>query len=77
MTVLAVMTFLEMLLYMKKRCLIKAVCFSLLGAVLGYVLLVNLGLTPPLTEGSAVLYAILGLPGILLISLGQLILPLL
>lgn len=74
MTTLTVLAAFQLLLYLKKRCLLKALFFSVSGAALGWFLLKQLGLLLPLTEGTAVISALLGLPGVLLLKLSQLFL---
>ncbi len=76
-TILALVAFLEMLLYTKRGCLLKALFFSILGAVLAWFLLPKAGFVLPLTKESAVICILLGLPGALLLCLVQLLLPLL
>lgn len=73
----ALIAFLEMLFYTKKGCFLKALCLSVLGAGLGWFLLTKLGFALPLTKESTIIGVLLGLPGVLLLSLGQLSLPLL
>ena len=74
MTMLALIAFFELMLYIKKHCLIKAVFLSVLGAILGWLLLTKLGQLLPLTEGTAMLSALFGLPGVLLLKLSHLLL---
>ena len=74
---LALIAFLEMLIYTKKRCFLKALCLSVLGAGLAWLLLPKIGLILPLTKQSIVLFVLLGLPGVLLLCLGKSFLPLL
>ena len=77
MTILAVVAFLEMLLYMKKRCFLKALFISVLGAATGYMILASLGIDLPLTQTTAAIGAVLGLPGVLLMLLSKLLVPVL
>ena len=73
-TTLTVFALFQLLLYLKKGCLLKALFFSIIGAAIGYILLKQLDLLFPLTEGAAMISALLGLPGVLLLKLSQLLL---
>lgn len=73
-TTLTVFAVFQLFLYLKKGCLFKAVFFSMVGAILGYILLERLGLLLPLTEGTAIISVLLGLPGVLLMKLSHLLL---
>ena len=75
--ILALIAFLEMLIYTKKRCFLKAICISVLGAILAWLLFPKIGLVLPLTKQNIVLFVLLGLPGVLLLCLGKSFLPLL
>ena len=77
MTILAVVAFLEMLLYMKKRWFLKALFISFLWAAAVYMILPSLGIDLPLTRTTAAIGAVLGLPGILLMLLSKLLVPIL
>lgn len=69
----------QLLLYRSKRCLLKALFFSLLGGT-GLLFLLSYGdwagaFSLPLTEGSFCFSLLTGLPGVLGLLLGKMMLP--
>lgn len=68
-TTLGLIAVFELFLYLKKSCLLKAAFFSLFGAGLAWFLLKQLGFALPVTEGTALFSALLGLPGVFLMNL--------
>ncbi len=77
---LAALAFLQVFLYRKKRCLLRGIFFTVLSGLSALFLCSflepYLGFSLPVTAGTMKICAVLGMPGAILLLLGQIFLQL-